>query len=197
MPVSRDPGERFVRPGQHGGNITVANAPTPRYMQGSGDFEGGCPESLSRPIYGNPSLGGGPYRRVIESAATRLGVTLHSTQVRRRDEFERAFITMVRERVDAVVVAQDPLLFSARSQVVLQTARHRLPAIYGNREYVEAGGLMSYGPNIAHQWRRAATSLTDLKGAKPAILRLRRHNVRAVITGQPPRLSLFVPMLSG
>ena len=52
---------------------------------------------------------------------------------------------MVRERADAALVAQDPVLISARSQVVRMAAKSRLPAMYGNTEYVEAGGLMSYG----------------------------------------------------
>jgi hypothetical protein len=60
---------------------------------------------------------------------------------------------MVREHANAVLVAQDPVLFSARSHVVLQAARYRLPTMYGNTEYVEVGGLMSYGPSIAHQFR--------------------------------------------
>ena len=157
-----------------GGNITgLSNDPGPEiHGKGLEILKEAVPRASRVAYLWNPvPPGADTYRRVVESAATRLGVTLHSTQVLRRDEFERAFITMVRERVDAVVVAQDPLLFSARSQVVLQMARHPLPAIYGNREYVEAGGLMSYGPNIAHQWRRAATYVDKiLKGAKPGDL---------------------------
>src|SRR5262249_25949857 len=111
------------------------------------------------------------YRKVAESAARKLNVTLQLVEVRGRNEFEGAFAAMVRERAGAVLVAQDPVFVSARSQVVLLAARHPLPAVYGVREFAEDGGLMSYGPNIAYQFRRAAV-YTDkiLKGAKPADL---------------------------
>jgi ABC-type uncharacterized transport system substrate-binding protein len=63
------------------------------------------------------------------------------------------------------------VFLSARSQVVSLAVRHRLPAVYGSRDFVEAGGLMSYGPNPAYQFRRAATYVDKvLKGAKPADL---------------------------
>ena len=91
-----------------------------------------------------------------ESAARNLGVTFQSVEVRGRNEFEGAFAAMVRERANGVVVAADPMFFGPRSQVVLLAARSRLPAVYGQREFTEAGGLMSYGPNIADQFRRAA-----------------------------------------
>ena len=98
-------------------------------------------------------------------------MTLQPVKVGGRDEFEGAFAAMLRERADALLVAQDPILLSARGQVVLLATRHRLPAVYGNREYTEVGGLMSYGPNVAHQFRRAAVYVDKiLKGAKPADL---------------------------
>jgi putative ABC transport system substrate-binding protein len=77
----------------------------------------------------------------------------------------------VRERANGIVVAQDPVTLSSRSQVVLLAARNRLPAVYGVREFAEVGGLMSYGPNIADQFRRAAVYVDKiLKGAKPGDL---------------------------
>jgi putative ABC transport system substrate-binding protein len=69
------------------------------------------------------------------------------------------------------VVAVDPVFVGPRSQVVLLAARNRLPAVYGLREFAEVGGLISYGPNIADQFRRAATYVDKiLKGAKPGDL---------------------------
>jgi putative ABC transport system substrate-binding protein len=171
--VSRDPvGAGFVASlSRPGGNITgLSNDPGPEiHGKGLAILKEAVP-GVSRVAYlWNPvPPGSDTYRKAVESAATRLGVTLQPTQVRGRDEFERAFTTMVQTRADAVVVAQDPLLFSARSQLALQAATHRLPTMYGNREYVEAGGLMSYGPNIADQWRHAATYVDKiLKGTKP------------------------------
>jgi putative ABC transport system substrate-binding protein len=90
---------------------------------------------------------------------------------RETGEFESAFAAMVRERANGVVVAQDPVTLGSRGQVVQLAARSRLPAVYGLREFTEAGGLMSYGPNIAAQFRRAATYVDKiLKGAKPGDL---------------------------
>jgi len=110
-------------------------------------------------------------KNVVESAARNLGVAFQSVEVRGRNEFESAFAAMVRERANGVVVAQDPITFGSRSQVVLLAARSRLPAVYGVREFAEAGGLMSYGPNIADQFRRAAIYVDKiLKGAKPGDL---------------------------
>jgi ABC-type uncharacterized transport system substrate-binding protein len=111
------------------------------------------------------------YPEVAEGAARKLNVALLPAAIRRRDEIEGAFAVMVRERAGAVLVAQDPLVFSARRQVVLLAARHRLPAVYGVREFAEAGGLMSYGPNLTHQFRHAAVYVDKiLKGVKPGDL---------------------------
>jgi putative ABC transport system substrate-binding protein len=69
------------------------------------------------------------------------------------------------------VVAQDPITLGRRDQVVALAARSRLPAVYGLREFVEAGGLMSYGPKITDQFRVAAVYVDKiLKGARPADL---------------------------
>jgi putative ABC transport system substrate-binding protein len=176
MAVSRDPvGAGFIASlARPGGNITgLANDPAPEIIGKNLELLKEAAPRVSRVAFlWNPvPPGAGTYKNSVESAARNLGVTFQSVEIRGRNEFERAFTAMVRERADAVLVAQDPVLFSARSQVVLQAARHRLPAMYGNREYVEVGGLMSYGPSIAHQFRRAATFVDKiLKGAKPSDL---------------------------
>ncbi len=174
--VSRDPeGAGFVRSlARPGGNITgLANDPTPEIIGKNLELLKEAVPGLSRVAFlWNPvPPGAETYRKVVESAARKLGVTFQSVEVRGRNEFEGAFAAMVRGRADGVLVAADPVLFSARSQVVLLAARNRLPAVYGQREYAEVGGLMSYGPNIAHQFRRAATFVDKiLKGAKPGDL---------------------------
>ena len=115
--------------------------------------------------------GAGTTKNAVESAARRLGLTFQSVEVRGPNEFESAFAAMVRERANGVVVATDPVVVGPRSQVVLLAARSRLPVVYGLREFAEVGGLMSYGPNIATQFRRAAIYVDKiLKGAKPADL---------------------------
>jgi putative ABC transport system substrate-binding protein len=109
--------------------------------------------------------------RELEGPTQALGMTLNPIDVRSPDAFEGAFARMASEGVDAVVVLAGPLTNTHAMQLVHLTARTRLPAIYGRRDYVEAGGLMSYGVDFSDQNRRAATSVDKiLKGAKPADL---------------------------
>jgi putative tryptophan/tyrosine transport system substrate-binding protein len=109
--------------------------------------------------------------RELEGPTRALGMTLKPIDVRSPDAFEGAFARMASEGVDAVVVLAGPLTNTHATQLVHLTARTRLPAIYGRREFVEAGGLMSYAVNSLDQYRRAATYVDKiLKGAKPADL---------------------------
>lgn len=176
MAISRDPvGAGFIASlARPGGNITgLSNDPTPEILGKNLELLKEAVPGVSRVAFlWNPvPPGAGTYRDVVESAARRLGVTFQSVEVRGRNEFEGAFAAMVRERADGVVVAGDGVIAGARSQVVLLAARNRLPAVYAQREFAEAGGLMSYGPNVADQFRRAATYVGKiLKGAKPGDL---------------------------
>jgi putative ABC transport system substrate-binding protein len=87
------------------------------------------------------------------------------------DSLEQAFAAMAEANVDVVFVAEFATYLEARSQIAELAARHRLPAIYGRREFVEAGGLLSYGPNFAAKFRDAAVFIDKIfKGAKPAEL---------------------------
>ncbi len=109
--------------------------------------------------------------RETAAAAQTLGVELRSLVVRGPDEFEGAFQAATQERAGALTLLGDPLMFRHRARNVDLAAKHRLPAMYGTREFVEAGGFMSYGPNLADLFRRAATYVDKiLKGAKPADL---------------------------
>ena len=106
-----------------------------------------------------------------EAAARALGVQLQLVEVRGLDEIDRAFSTMTKERPDALVVFPSPMLFGGRSRIVDLAAKHRLPSMTGNREYVEVGGLIAYGASVTDLYRRAATYVDKiLKGAKPADL---------------------------
>jgi putative tryptophan/tyrosine transport system substrate-binding protein len=176
MAVSRDPvGAKFIanlaRPGA---NITgLANDTAPEIIGKNLALLTEAVPRVSRVAYlWNPvPPGADTSKNVVESAARNLGVGFQSVEVRARNEFESAFAAMVRERANGVVVAQDPVTLGSRGQVVQLAARSRLPAVYGLREFTEAGGLMSYGPNIADQFRRAATYVDRiLKGAKPGDL---------------------------
>jgi putative tryptophan/tyrosine transport system substrate-binding protein len=107
----------------------------------------------------------------LESAARVLGVTLHPVGVERPEQLEGAFAAMTQQRADAVYVLENPLSWAHRRAIAAYAAKARLPAIYGLREYAEAGGLMAYGVNILDLFRRAADYVDRvLKGAKPADL---------------------------
>ena len=110
-------------------------------------------------------------RKEAEVAARALGVRLQFVEVRGPDDFDRAFSDMTRARAGALTVLGSTMLINERRRLVDLAAKNRLPAVYGLREYVDAGGLMCYGPNNADMFRRAATYVDKiLKGAKPGDL---------------------------
>jgi putative tryptophan/tyrosine transport system substrate-binding protein len=91
--------------------------------------------------------------------------------VRTREDLERAFDVAVQQHVGALIVGIDDLTQRHRRVIVDLAAKHHLPAIYASREFVEAGGLMTYGVSYPYLYRRAATYVDKiLKGAKPADL---------------------------
>jgi len=107
----------------------------------------------------------------LERAAGALQVQLHYLDVRGPKDVGTAFREARARRADAVLVLASPVLESHRTQVADLAAQHRLPTIYPFREFVEAGGLVSYGVSIADLYRRAATYVDKiLKGAKSADL---------------------------
>ncbi len=104
-------------------------------------------------------------------AAQAHGVQIQSLEVADPGGFASAFSAMTRERAGALIVLSDAMFVGRHTQIVDHVANSRLPAIYWTREFVEAGGLMSYGPNQVDMYRRAATYVDKiLKGAKPADL---------------------------
>jgi putative ABC transport system substrate-binding protein len=110
-------------------------------------------------------------RRNLEYAARSLGLRLYIREVRSPNDLESTFAAMGKERVDALLVVNDPLLFAHRGRIADLAAKTRLPGIYEWREFSEAGGLMSYGADLAALYRHAATYVDKiLKGAKPAEL---------------------------
>jgi putative ABC transport system substrate-binding protein len=107
----------------------------------------------------------------IELAAAVFGVKVQYLDVQDSKDLETAFRGASKDRVDAVLVFGGPVFNSRRKQLADLALRNRLPAIYPRQEFVEEGGLMTYGVNIIDQYRRAATYVDKiLKGAKPADL---------------------------
>jgi putative ABC transport system substrate-binding protein len=110
-------------------------------------------------------------RREADVAARALGVRLQFFEARGPDDFDRAFSDMANARASATTLLGGTMFLIERRRLVDLAAKNRLPAVYGLREYVDAGGLMSYGPNNADLFRRAATYVVKiLKGAKPGDL---------------------------
>jgi len=106
-----------------------------------------------------------------QAAARALGVQLQSLEVRGAKDFDKAFQAATKERAHALIALADPLTGSQGRRIMGFAAKSRLPAIYGDSGFVEAGGLMAYGPNISDLYRRAAFFVDKiLKGAKPADL---------------------------
>lgn len=117
----------------------------------------------------NPSLG--TFLENVQSAAQRGGVKVLSVEARTGQEIESAFSVMTQAKAEAVIVAADALLVQHYRKIAELAAKHRLPSSSTIREYAEAGGLLSYGPNLAEQFRRAATYVDKIiKGAKPGDL---------------------------
>jgi putative ABC transport system substrate-binding protein len=106
-----------------------------------------------------------------EVAARALGVRPQFVEARGPADFDRAFSEMTRARAGALTVLVGAMFIVAQRRLVDLAAKNRLPALYGLREYVDAGGFMSYGPNVADLFRRTATYVDKiLKGAKPGDL---------------------------
>ena len=122
----------------------------------------------------------------LKAAAQSLRVDVRSLGVRPPvPEISKAFGTAKSWRADALIALDDALILSNRTRIIALAARHRLPAVYGYREFPDAGGLMSYGPSRYDMYRRAATYVDKiLKGTKPADLPVE----------QPMRFELVINM---
>jgi putative ABC transport system substrate-binding protein len=117
----------------------------------------------------NPSLA--TFLKNVQSAAHGIGVNVLPVEARTAQEIEYAFSTMSEGKARALIVAVDALFIQQYRRIAELAAKHRLPSVSQLREYAEAGGLMSYGPNLAEQFRRAAAYVDKIfKGAKPGDL---------------------------
>ena len=109
--------------------------------------------------------------KLTRAAATELKLTLISREVRQPKDIYRAFKSLTPQKIDAVVTLTDAILSSGRTEIVHLAANSRLPGIFHLRHFVEEGGLMSYGPDLHHSFRRAAYYVHRiLNGANPATM---------------------------
>jgi putative tryptophan/tyrosine transport system substrate-binding protein len=112
-----------------------------------------------------------PALKAIEAASTSLGVSLHKEPVSTVEDFDGAFATMTRERLDGFLVVASPVTIYWRARLAELALAHQLPGVFADKGNVEAGGLMSYGPDNDDLTRRAALYIDKiLNGAKPADL---------------------------
>jgi putative ABC transport system substrate-binding protein len=129
----------------------------------------------------NPAYG--PILRELEEAAPTLGLKLQRLEVRVPGDFEGAFKAATSQRAGALIAPGDPLLANGRKVIADLALEYRLPATMDIKEFVEAGGLLSLGPDLVDSYRLAATHVDKiLKGAKPADLPME----------QPSKFDLFV-----
>jgi putative ABC transport system substrate-binding protein len=109
--------------------------------------------------------------REAEVAARSLNVRLHVMEARVSGEFAGGFSAATKESAHALIVLSDPMFFGERTRIAELATKHRLPAIFAQREHAEAGGLMAFGANLRENFRRAAVYVDKiLKGAKPGDL---------------------------
>src|SRR5678810_817726 len=110
-------------------------------------------------------------KQVLPIAASGLGLTLQPKEVRATDNFEKVFAALNKQRPDGLYVTTGPLMFANQKRIAGFALESRLPSMHGRREAVDAGGLMSYGADIADSYQRVASYVDKiLKGAKPADL---------------------------
>jgi putative ABC transport system substrate-binding protein len=130
------------------------------------------PQTTRIGILWNPTTPShGPAVPAVEAVGKELGAQLLLVPAQTVEEFDGAFSTMTRERMGGFLVLASPLSFSQRVPLAKLALKHRLPGMFGSRENVEAGGLMSYGPDYNDLHRRAALCIDKtLKVVKPADL---------------------------
>jgi putative tryptophan/tyrosine transport system substrate-binding protein len=156
-----------------GGNITGLSLMAPVLAAKQLElFKVAAPSISQVAVLWNPTNPGNePQVHQVEVAARELGVRLRLVEVRGPNELEGAFAAMTQEQADGLIVILDAVLFDYRARIADLASKSYLPAVYGMRDHVEAGGLMSYSANVSDSIRRSAYYVDRiLKGAKPADL---------------------------
>jgi putative tryptophan/tyrosine transport system substrate-binding protein len=175
--------ELIVSLARPGGNITGNTFLGPEFIAKRFELLKDAISGLSRvaalwhpSAYGKRTMEG--MIKETEAAAQALGLELQLVPVLGPGELDAAFVTMTREHADAVIQLPSPMLFGEHKRIVELAAKGRLAAMYAAREFVEDGGLMSYGPSQPNLFRRLATYVDKiLKGANPADLPVEQPTV--------------------
>jgi len=173
-PVATGLGESLARPG---GNVTGLSPMTAELGGKRLELLTELVPRLSRvAVLWNPQGVGSPlYWKEIQLPARQLGIQLHSLEVRSSNDFDQAFEDATSARAGALFVTGDPVITTNLRRIAGLAAKSRLPSIFQWSEFADAGGLVTYGPDRADLWRRAATYVDKiLKGAKPGDLPIDR-----------------------
>ena len=160
----------LARPGTNATGLTIVMSET---MVKSLELLKGAVPGLRRVavIWDPATPSHAPGLKALEAASRALGLRLQPLAVRSVTEFDSAFSAIVQERAGAVLVLSTPLFMGGAKRLAELALTHKLPTLFGPREHVEAGGLMSYSPDRADLYRRAAMYVDKiLKGANPADL---------------------------
>jgi putative tryptophan/tyrosine transport system substrate-binding protein len=156
-----------------GGNITGLTALSPELSAKRLELLKEVAPAIKRvAVLWNPA---GPSPKLAfkesQSAARRLGLQIQSLEVRTSADLERVMKSLGTERADGLLVIQDPIVAGNAGRIVAMVAERRVPAIYPSKQFVDAGGLISYGPNYVEMYRRAAYYADRIfKGAKASDL---------------------------
>jgi putative ABC transport system substrate-binding protein len=155
-----------------GGNVTGVTILSPELSGKRLELLKETVPRLSRvAVLSNPVTPAESTLKEMDAAASSLGLTLQALKAQRPDELEQALSSILRERSGALVIVPDAFFASERARFIEFTIKNRLPAMYDRRDFVDEGGLMSYGTNFRYQFHRAAYFVDKiLKGAKPADL---------------------------
>jgi putative ABC transport system substrate-binding protein len=189
-----------------GGNVTGMVWVTPEYVGKILQvFKEAVPKARTVAVLWDPTNPGHSpeVRAEFERAGRTLGVTLRYVDVRTVDDFDQAFATLAKLRPDGVLVGTTPVVQMRRDDVLAFMVKHRLPAFYSGRGFVDAGGLGSYAPSFAEHYRRIATFVDRiLRGARPADLPIEQptkfelvinlKNAKAIGLTIPPSLLVRV-----
>ena len=134
--------------------------------------------------------------KAVDDAAGSLGMRVHRFSIQEPTDLASAFLTMAKERTDALLVRPDALLVVQYGEIARLGAQHRVPTVGGSVEFVEAGGLFAYGVNVAETYRHAAVYVDKiLRGAKPADLPIEQPTkyVLAINLKTAKALGLTIP----
>jgi len=175
MANSTDPvGTGFVASLAHpGGNVTGLTLISPELSAKRLELLKEAVPGLSRvAIMWNPDARGAVLEyKETESAAHSLRLQLQSVEVSRADDFDRTSSALTAGGAQALIVVGSAFAFANQGRIAGLAQKHRLPSMFGQREFADAGGLIAYGSNLADNWRRTATFVDKiLKGAKPGDL---------------------------